>query len=163
MLLRKQVDSCASARPCALPVTESLSSGARQPERVLDFYLVRTGRTLADHIDGIVRLDAFLAEAGDVIFRRMLVRVNHQPVDLTNRFIAQLRHAHAGEMKPRLYPIGADHLREREFVVAAMMSASLIASSGVSTARTSALDFGLHFFDERFAIGLGRAEHVDRA
>src|SRR5688572_11346835 len=66
-----------------------------QPKWMLDFYLMGAGGTFADDVDGVMGFDAFFAEAGNVVLRRVLMRVNHQPVDSPNRVIAELRYAHA--------------------------------------------------------------------
>jgi hypothetical protein len=62
---------------------------------MLDLELARLGRTFADDVDCIVRLDSLIAEASNVIFRRMLVRVNHQPVYFADCLIAEFRHTNA--------------------------------------------------------------------
>ena len=38
----------------------------------------------------------------------MLMGVNHQAIDFTNRIVAQLRHSDTGEMESGLHPIRAD-------------------------------------------------------
>ena len=68
------------------------------------------------------------------------MRVNNQPVYLSNGLIAQFRKPDAGQVHPGRTHSGLTTL-VKEFVVVAIMSASRTASSGLSTGRTSAVTF----------------------
>ncbi len=82
---------------------------SRQPKWMLDIHFMGVRRPFLDNIDRIMGGDAFFAVAGDIILRRVLVRMNDQTVDLANRIVSEFGDAHAGKMQSRLYPVGIGH------------------------------------------------------
>src|SRR5215813_5068620 len=116
-------------------------------------------RPLFDDVDGIVGRYAIVSEAGDVVFWRMLMRVDHQPVNFSDRLIAKFRNPHTSQMNARPYPLRANDSGQR------------IRGGGDDVGITYGLfgtlhrpylrrNFLLHFFCEGIAIAFRRAVYV---
>ena len=93
-----------------------------------------------------------------VVFVIMLVRMDDQPIDAPDRFVAEFGHAHAREMNSRSHPLWMDHPRER--VGGARDNVGVLYRFFRAVHRYDLSGkFLRYFFGECFAIRFSRAVH----
>lgn len=82
--------------------------GSGQPKRVLHGSIASLLWPFANDVDDIVSFDSLIAKSRDIVFRRMLMRVNDQPVYFSYGLFAEFGNPHASQVQPRAHPVGAD-------------------------------------------------------